>query len=232
MRDQYQLLTVADVHRDTAAIVGVLKGIKEGSLSNDLRLLNYYREIPVGYDATINYIDEDLVELKVHQHQAVVMYAEKMTFLRSSHFPHDVAGKVYKVNIDKCVALLTRFSYAQIRAERRRFVRVEIEGKFEVSFKGEGKSISGRLHDISVSGLSMISNDKHDADLEMPGTVYLSLPNGRLEITGKLLKRLSHDEQWKYVFELETDSRIDTAISQFIFQQQVEIIRELKDQLF
>src|SRR5512138_524782 len=100
MKDIYHLLTVVDVHKDEKAILDVLTGILNGDLSNDLRVLNYYKEIPVSYDAEIVHIDDDLVEMRVHQHQAVVMYVEKITFLKSSHFPHDVVAKIYKANIN------------------------------------------------------------------------------------------------------------------------------------
>jgi len=232
MSDVYHLLTVADVQKDTAAIVEVLKGIHESRLPNDLRLLNYYREMPVSYDAVVSFIDEDLVELKVHQHQAVVMYAEKMTFLKSAHFPHDVVAKTYKVNVDKSVALLSRFSYAQIRAERRRFIRVEIGERIEIAFKRLGVNVAGRLLDISIGGLSLVSPEQHGIDVETAGILNVSLPNVQLEIPGRLIKIIPLDAQWRYIFELETDNRIEAAISQFIFQKQVEIIRELKDQLF
>ena len=231
MSDYYNLVTVEDGHRDSAAIVDVLKGIRDGRLRNDLRLLNYYREIPVSYDAAIAFIDDDMVEVKVHQHQAVVMHVEKMTFLKSSHFPHDVAAKVYKANIEKSVALLTRFSYAQVRAERRRFVRVQVTDPIHATFRHHRVKIAGRLVDISIGGLSLESRDNHASLEESAGVLAIALPGGILEVPGRLIKQAPHEDLWHYIFEMETDTRIEAAVSQFIFQKQVEIIRELKDQI-
>jgi hypothetical protein len=231
MNDIYHFFTVDDVQTDEKAILDVLQRILDGELDNDLKILNYYKEIPVSYLASIASIDSGLVEMDVHQHQAVVMYVEKMTFLKSEHFPHDVAAKVYKANINRCIGLLHNFSYAQIRAERRRFVRVQIVDPIKVNFRRVDQNFNGRLVDISIGGLSLESNDKIDIDLETAGILTAELPNGNLEMPGRLLKVAETGDFWCYIFEIDASNRIEAAISQFIFQRQVEIIRELKDQL-
>lgn len=231
MKDIYHLLTVEDVQKDEKAILEVLQGIHAGRLKNDLRILNYYKEIPVSYNATITGIDDGMVEMDVHQHQAVVMYVEKILFLKSDHFEHDVIAKVYKSNINRCVALLQHFSYVQIKAERRRFVRVQVKDPIPVSFRKGDKSLNGMLMDISIGGLSMQCSDNVALESEDAGILTAELPNGRLEMPGRVIKIIPLEEKWIYVYEIEASSRIETVISQFIFQKQVEIIRELKDQL-
>lgn len=231
MKDIYAYLTVEDVHKDEKAIIEVLKGIHSNRLKNDLRVLNYFKEIPVSYGATIPHIDEDFVELHVHQHQAAVMHVEKTAFLKSEHFQHDVIAKVYKSNISKSVGLLHNFSYAQIRAERRRFVRVQIFDNIRVDFRHQDLTFSGRLADISIGGVSIESADEIQIELEKAGILTVGFPGAPLEIPGRLLKITPIDVGFNYVFEMEAGSKIESVISQFIFQKQVEIIRELKEQL-
>jgi hypothetical protein len=231
MQDTYHFFTVEDVQKDEKEIIKVLQGILDGRLSNDLKILSYYKEIPVSYDSEILHMDESMVEMHVHQHQAVVMSLEKIAFLKSEHFLHDVVAKVYKSNVPKCIALLHNFSYAQIRAERRRFVRVQISEYVKVSFRRVDMSFDGRLNDISIGGLSIRSREKIDITVETAGVLTAELPNGGLEMPGRLLKVANEDDSWVYIFEIELSTKIEAAISQFIFQKQVEIIRELKDQL-
>ncbi len=231
MKDIYNLLTVADLKHDEAAIIDVIQGIFDGRLQDDLRLLNYYKEIPVSYDSEITLIDDRMVELKVHQNQAVVMFVEKMVFLKSRHFPHDVVAKVFKANINKCIGLLHSFSYAQIRADRRQFVRVQITDPIQVNFRRIDVNFDGRLVDISIGGLSLESTENIPVNLESVGILTAAFPNGKLEMPVTLIKIASHENKWFYIFEIEASARIESAISQFIFQKQVEIIRELKDQL-
>ena len=51
MQKHYHVVTVEDLQKDEAAIFGVLSAIGDGRLSNDIKLLNYYRELPVSFEA-------------------------------------------------------------------------------------------------------------------------------------------------------------------------------------
>lgn len=155
MHDYYQLVTVADLPQDNRQILDTLTAIGAGKLPNDLRLLNYYRSIPVNFGATVESVERGSVELAVNQQQAIVMQLEKQAFLKSSHFPKDVLATVSYVNIDKCVAILANFAYAVIRSERRQFVRVEVKEKIEASFAGDGFTVAGQLNDISLGGVAI-----------------------------------------------------------------------------
>lgn len=73
---QYRLLSVKDVQQDESAIIDVLSAIKADELSNDLVLLNYYKEIPVSFGATIERIEGGVVDMIVHRLQAVSMQME------------------------------------------------------------------------------------------------------------------------------------------------------------
>lgn len=229
MNDFYQLVNVSDIKADSHAIIKVLQDIKDRKLDNDLRLLNYYHEIPVSYPASVDHVEDDMVDLTVHQHQAAVMYHEKMTFLKSRHFPHDVIAKVFRADVNRSLAILTKFAYAQVRAERRRFVRVKISEQINVSFASANNKCSGRLADISVGGMSLYVDSNNALEINDAGTLIVTLQGKTLEIPGTLLKIVEEDGMHKYLFEIETTSRIENLISQFIFQRQLEIIRELKD---
>ncbi len=184
MNDYYHLVTVVDAQEDSKQILAALQGIKSGKLANDLRLLNYYHEIPVSYGASVDYVEGDMVDLTVHQHQVVVMKFDKKTILKSSHFPYDVISNVFRVKLSNCLVTLTNFAYAVVRAERRKFVRVAVKDPQEAIFADGKRKIHGRLVDISLCGIAVLSS----------------------ECTENL-------------------------ISQFIFQRQVEIIKELKEQI-
>jgi len=231
MKDIYNLLTVEDVHKDEKTIMDVLQGIYDGRLKNDIRILNYYREIPVSYPAEISSIEDDMVEMQVNQQQAVVMYVENMAFLKSAHFQHDVVAKVFKAKISKSLAFLHNFSYAQVRAERRQNVRVQISDLLNVNFRRVDQNFSGRLADISIGGLSIDIVDPITIQTETAGILTVDLPGGSIEMPGRLLKIIPQDPGMRYIFEIEAGQRIESTISQFIFQKQVEIIRELKDHL-
>lgn len=232
MSDYYQIVPVGTAQTDSDAILATLKAVKDGQLANDLRLLNYYHEIPVSYGATVDFIEGDMVDFGVHQHQAVVMRLEKSTIIKSRHFPHEVIANVFRADITRCLVTLTKFAYGVVRAERRRFVRVAVTEAVDVVFRTDTATIGGRMTDISVGGISIQQEKESGAiDVGCQGVARLSLLGTPLEMPARLIKILSEDGQFKYVFELDTSSREEAVISRFIFQRQVEIIRELKDHI-
>lgn len=232
MTDLYQLLTIKSIQEDEAAILQVLKEMRSGKLSSDLRLLNYYHEIPVSYPGVIEDIDGEMVDLTVHQHQAVVMKFQKFAFLKSRHFPNDVVARVFRADADKGIALLHKLSYAQIRAERRQFVRVQVVDPLQVTFTSPAGTVTGKLVDISVSGASIECQQREPAiETQVEGSLALSLEGAALKVDSTVLKINDHEGKTRYIFSLSPNSKAEEKISQFIFQRQLEIIRALKDGL-
>jgi len=229
MGDEYQLLVESGAKEDSRQILSILEQLRKGTLVNDLRLLNYFNEVLVSYPAIVENVEDDMVDMAVHQNQAVVMNHQKMTFLKSRHFPHDVVAKVFRSDVNKCLAIITRFSYAQIRAERRQFVRVRLDSLIRALFRCDMGEITGTIDDISIGGMCLRASQASELETQARGTLTLALDDSPLEIPAVLLKSKQEDEDFLYVFECETDTKIETKIAQFIFQRQLEIIRELKD---
>ena len=230
MADHYQLMSKNGAREDSAEIVAILQKMHRGELPADLRVLNYYEEIPVSYPASIDYLEEDMVDLTVHQHQAVVMKFEKKTILKSRHFAHEVLANVFRVDVNKSLATVTNFAYVVVRAERRRFVRVTVKDRYEVIFTDGERKLRGHLYDISLCGLAVVCSDTAAGIETMTnGTLLLSLGEKPISLPSRLLKILTADGEERYIFEFEASSREEAVISQFIFQRQVEIIKDLKD---
>ena len=231
MNDHYQLVTLKSVPEDCMDIVTVLQKIKDGLLANDLRLLNYYNEIPVSYPAAVDYIEDDMVDLSVHQHQAAVMKVERKSILKSRHLPHEVLANVFRANANSSLVTLTNFAYVVVRAERRRFVRVAIKDAVGMVFTRGEQELRGRLVDISLCGAAMVASDGGALDTQSEGDLLLELPGRAIRVQARLVKIFSTKENSKYVFEFDVPAKDEPLVSQYIFQRQVEIIRELKDQL-
>jgi hypothetical protein len=229
MQDYYKLLNVGDVRKDEASIIEVLTAIKNNELTNDLRLLNYYKDVPVSFGAAIDYVDRDLVEMSVHRLQAASMLSQNITLMKSSHFKHDVLAKVFKVRRKNNIVFLTQFAYVQILSERRSNVRVQVAEKVAAAFQCNQNLLSGTLDNISITGAVILAGEDNRIEQNAKGTVILSLPGGRLDVPGRFLRVLGNSASRIYVFELEPDSKAEGIISKYIFQVQGDIIRELKD---
>ncbi len=229
MNDTYQRLQLTGEAQDSAEIIATLAAIKQGKLKNDLRLLNFYREVPVSYGAEVLTVEPDSAELLVHQVQAVVIDQEKLTVLKSSHFPKDVVAKVTYVNVEKSRVVLSKLGYAVVRADRRMSVRVEMGTSIEASFATQDERADGQLHDMSLTGLSINVADDPGLSASEKGELTVALPAGAITVPASLLKVVPKSGGCRLVFEIEPSRAAELSISQFIFQRQVEIIKELKD---
>jgi hypothetical protein len=229
MNDMYQRIQLAGEQQDSAKIVAVLADIKAGRLKNDLKLLNFFQEIPVSYAASVESIEESFAELRVHQVQAVVISVEKVTILKSSHFPRDVISNVSYVNIEKSLIVLSSFSYALVRADRRMSVRVELSEQIQASFTCQGTTTSGLLHDMSLTGISITLEQNPGISLSQKGELTVKLPQGTIKVPASLLKIANLEDGCRLIFEIEATRATENNISQYIFKRQVEIIKELKE---
>ncbi len=232
--DVYRLVTVDDGKSDTAAIIKVLSEMASGRLKSDIRLLNYYHELPVSYGAAINAMENDSVELAIHEHQAVIIKNDNITLIKSKHFHNELAVHCYAayVNVPKKKVILHNFAYAQVRAERRESVRVKVNGRLPVLFSCENMKIEGTMVDISGSGLSVLSAVVPAISDEQAGGLSFTLVGKSLEVPGSFVRVVSHDGAgYICIFKMNLDRMSDNVVSKFIYERQVEIIQELKEGL-
>ncbi len=229
MNDVYQRIQLAGQAKDSAEIIGIIAKIKAGKLKNDLALLNYFREIPVSYGGTVLSVEDDYAELRVHQIQAVVISFEKVTVLKSSHFPRDVIANANYVKVEKSLVVLSNFSYALVRADSRMSVRVELSEPIYATFAYEGGSVRGKLHDMSLTGISINVADDPGITISDTGELAVSLPNETITVGASFLKSITTLEGYRLVFEIASTRATEVNISQYIFRRQLEIIKELKD---
>ena len=232
MRETYQIVSIKDGKQDTEAILNLIREMHVGRRKNDLKLLNYYHEVPISYPAKIERIEADCVDVTAQQAQAVVLGLQKQVLLTSAHFPQGlgVHCMVEFVNVKKCLAVLGRFAYASVRAERRTAVRVRVDGFMPATYAADSQTISGRLDDISLSGVAVHGTQAAPAGIPESGSLQVDLQGTDLTLPAALVKTAEKDGSFVHTFKIEPDNRADKAISQYIYNRQVDIIRQLKEQ--
>ena len=233
-KDVYNLVTVADGKSDADAIVKVFSDMASGRLKCDLKLLNYYDEVPVSYPSVIMAVEDDSVELAVHEHQALVIKHDNSTLIKSGHFHNELGVHCYAsyASIPKKLVILHNFAYAQIRAERREAVRVKVRGTTKVTFSYENVIIEGKMIDVSGNGASIHSDIVPATKTDQPGLLFFTLEGTSLTIPGSFVRASpTGDNGSVCMFQMNPDRRSDTIIGHYIYQRQVEIIQLLKEGL-
>lgn len=232
--DIYNLVTVNDGKSDTASIIKVFSEMAQGRLKCDLKLLNYFDEVPVSYGSTITTVNEDSVELAVHEHQALIIKHHKNTLIKSRHFHNELGVHCYAAyaSVPKKTVIMHNFAYAQIRAERREAVRVKVYGTLAVTFSYDNVKIEGNMVDISGNGISINSELFTATDAGQSGLLIFTLSGIPLAVPGSFVRSATNGKgEHVCIFQMKPDRRSDTVIGQFIYQRQVEIIQQLKEGL-
>lgn len=216
----------------------VILQFMQGMIGQQFTFLNYYKEIPVSYDATLLSIENEMAEFAVHEYQAKVINMEKRTLIHShpqSSFPEDMIGEAFYVSSAKKRVILCNFGYAHIRSDMRRFVRVLLDNPIEAELLFEEDIIKGNVKDLSLGGAAVSTAV---ADLLTPGldiSVFLKLPelNGtsRLEVglSATVIKVVGTCAPYTCIIEFHPEKHSQQQIAYYINQRQVEIIKELKD---
>jgi hypothetical protein len=222
-------------YEDGLVIIQYLKGMVGQTFS----FLNYYKEIPVSYDARLISVENEMAEFEVHEYQAKVITLEKKVLIRShskSPVPDDLIGEAFYVNTARKKVILTRFHYAKIRSDLRRYVRVCLDGRrADVDIYLENDIVPASVIDISLGGLALQVDNP--AGLEPGKEVNLIL---KLEAPAELALReigatctvtrlLGTTSPYTCILEFHADRHSQQALAYYINQRQVEIIRELKE---
>lgn len=223
-------------HEDALVIIQFLKGMVGQTFS----FLNFYKEIPVSYDARLVSVENDMAEFEVHEYQAKVITIEKKALIRAhpkSPVTDDLVGEVFYINTARKRAILTRFNYAKIRSDLRRFVRVCLEGRrADVDIYLENDIIAASVQDISLGGVALlVSEEPAGIELGMEVNIILKLEASddaslrEIGATCTVIKILGTASPYVCIFEFHPDRHSQQSLAYYINQRQVEIIRELKE---
>ncbi|MDD2851500.1 MAG: PilZ domain-containing protein [Desulfuromonadaceae bacterium] len=207
-------------------------------VGNKFPLLNYYKEIPVSYDATLLNIENEMAEFSVHEYQAKVISIERQALIDSAFLktlPESIYGEAFYVSSAKKRIILNNFGYARIRSGMRRFVRVVLDVPIEAEIICEGDILKGEVMDISIGGAAITTAP---TEFLVPGlniNMILKLPN----VTGNttvevglgatIVKVIDTAAPYTCLIEFNPEKHSQQQISQYINRRQIEIIKELKD---
>jgi hypothetical protein len=216
----------------------VILQFMQGMIGQQFSFLNYYKEIPVSYDATLLSVENEMAEFAVHEYQAKVVNMEKRTLIHShslSPFPEDMIGEAFYVSSAKKRVILCNFGYAHIRSDMRRFVRVLLDNPIKVDLLFEDDIISGNVNDISLGGAAISTDSVDSLEPGLDINLFLKLPelngNSRREVglSATVIKVSGTCAPYTCILEFHPEKHSQQQIAYYINQRQVEIIKELKD---
>jgi hypothetical protein len=229
--DLYSTRIQKTFDEDQAEIVSILKA----NINKKFKLINYYKGMPLSYPATLTSVERGVADFDVQAEQAFAIEQSRFAFIRSPLFKHDVFAEIQYVNVKKRAALFVKFFYVEILAERRNFIRLEPDPNVTTVIESPLGVIEGSLFDLSLSGLNISINQYHALATGSATSTRFKLRNieQTLEINvalpANLIKIKDDASPYSYKFSICPDRQLENSLSKYIFQRQIEIIREIKD---
>lgn len=194
--------------------------------------MNYYQNLPVSFGADVVSIDRGLVELSVTQTQAIVIAAQRTTFVRSSHLHFDALAMVERVNIEREQAFLSRFSYVKLMSEQRQHMRINMGGAIDAIFTSKNISEKGKIFDLSVGGVELCLSKFDYLEPNVRGIITINGLSNSIKINAKLLKINSDVQGRKFIFTLDVSDKSENFITNLLLKKQKILIRELWEKKF
>lgn len=231
----YSTRIVKSFDEDQAEIFAALKSALAGKKLPPLKLINYFKGLPLMYTATVAAVERGILDLDVQPQQAVAMAADHYTLIRCKLFPHDIAAHVQYINVPRHAASLSRLRFAEIMAERRCSVRLELAHPTQAAFSFQGQDMPGKLFDISTSGAAISIDGYFDMPPGIETVLRFMLPDLAqnklfpLKVEARLVQIEGGASPYNYCFDFYPEKIVEQQLSRYIFQRQIEIIRDLKD---
>lgn len=201
--------------------------------NQNVRLLNFYKEIPVSYVAKfIDYDSEGVACLMCNPVQAKIMDIDRYTILRYL----DYAFKAQVVGIrrhggnstdNQKEILLSRFLPVEVYTDLRQLVRVVNDKPIDVAISGPDFELTTKMLDTSPNSFRTEPISDLPIDIGNSAQAKFSLPlnEGPAIIeTDVVFLKASPDFQ---IFMMTVSRAQENVIMRYINQRQVEIIKEL-----
>jgi hypothetical protein len=234
MLQYYDTIVKGTEREDSLIILQFLKTMIGANFS----FLNYYKEIPVSYDAKLISVENEMAEFEVHDYQAKIINMDHKTLIRAhekSPFREDIVAESFYVNIAKKIVILSKLGYGKIKSDMRRFVRVVLDKPVTAELSVAEGILRGGVMDLSLGGASInvMTCDTLPEGLDF--NLFIQLPdtatNSTVEVglTATVIKVVGASAPYNCIVEFHPEKFSQQKISYFINQRQVEIIKELKE---
>ncbi|MBF0368545.1 MAG: heme NO-binding domain-containing protein [Magnetococcales bacterium] len=215
----------------------------------DLKLFNLYKGVPISYPALLLKYSENAILIKAPRTQLVAAQAEGVTFMSSPWVDIGLRGRVKGINWQTMSLTLSHIVYAEGQVGQRAAVRIEPGEEVSVIIRSAEQTLTTRLLDISMSGISVESPSSHffkedelyqNLELELSLAVKnwdpflgdLEQRQVELKPTGELLGISSKaDRQIMRLVFSDISTKDLATMEQYIMQIQLEVLRDLRERI-
>jgi hypothetical protein len=225
------MVSRADDHQ---SILGLLRDIHAADPGAEFGFVNIYKELPISSSSQIVEIKKSTVEFVTSSMQYFIIRDAQEVVIQSNLLNTSIIGKVLELDDRRLQVTLGQFSFAELHANKRSCVRVRLKLPMQLQMAVDGNNLSGVIHDVSLGGVCVRT---FAADLlETATNIQLKiklLQSGTNEvietrIPSRVVRIDKREVQARCAMVFDHTPESERVLSTFIYQRQLEIIKELK----
>lgn len=229
-RDKEQLHFIAD---SGVEIIDELLRLHRAKSLQSVRLLNYYKEVPISGTANSIRFEDNRIFCRTNETQARAISLSSNTIANFTSLPHDIHAAA-RYDDETMEVVLSDFSVVNVLASQRESIRVRMHIPHSVVIEVGPHRIKGRIQDLSLVGCAIvITNGERLGDFSyMNIQLDVPLKAGKepvsVRVAAKLTKVFRDNALSTCIFLFDHDKSSEDQIGKIVAMRQMEIIRELK----
>jgi hypothetical protein len=219
-------------------IVDILKQMKNEN--KIVKFFNLYKGVPISNDAKIVDVDGEEVVFQTNSIQEIAMKMDTHAYiLKNEYFNKHIKADIVYNNFANSTVVLNNFTYLlNMPASQREYIRVH-PNIFAVVKMAQGSNsdsmTTGKLFDLSVNGLGVVSEDNHGlyagAKVEVSFELLIDKNIHRLDSIAEILNIIEYSDSYRYCMRIFPTPKEEEIIIQYVNIREKEIIANLENLL-
>lgn len=221
-------------------ILEVFHQMKEANQS--IVFLNLYKGVPISSEASIAKIEGENVTFYIDKLQEIAMKLDGKAFIvKNNYFNKHLKADIVDCNFQTNTVVLTNFIYLlNMPALQREFIRVHPDIVAKVFLHQSGNiQTSGRLFDISLHGLGVVSSENNGifvgakilVEFELNSASIATQGDRKIEVQAEVMNVIEYKDSYRYCMRMFPDQEMSGKIFQYIVKREDEILEELNNEL-
>lgn len=194
----------------------------------ELEILNFHKSFPITCKARVEAIERDVAVLKVQPPGSVLLARQKETILLNRGLPEAVRAGIVSFDLPGGILHLRDFSYVETHFGERMVTRVQPEDPIQVEIETDGQHFTGRLADVSLTGVGVFAEDPIPQRGEML-QITLRLPEGPVTLPGKILNiSRAPESPPRLSIGFTRSAQEIAAVMRYVKNRRAEILAEIE----
>lgn len=212
--------------QQAAIILHALNAIKEKN--EDVKLLGYFKELPVICKTKILSCQDNVVELDISKCYSSLFRSHNEIYIKSALFPKPITGAALVVATKTDILQMSNLEFTELPQESRKFIRVEPTALIEVTIEKGREKFSGSIGDISVGGVSLLTIEKTGLSRDDHIVITFILNSQEIIAEGIIRYDLNIKKLHQLGIEFIQNTKVEERVSEYVTNRQFEILKEIK----